>query len=537
MAMQLNLRAFFERVEAYFPEKEIVSRRADGTLFRYRYADYCRRVRQLADALKRLGIGPGDKVATLGWNTYRHMELYFAVPCVGAVLHTVNIRLSDDHIAYILNHAEDVALFVDPDLVPTIERVAPQLRTVRHFIVLDDGVGAAALPEVRAYEDFLAQGDATFAFPVLDENMPCGMCFTSATTGDPKGVSYTQRGLYLHTLALCMADSLAVSEHDTLLPVVPMFHVNSWGLPYAAVATGAKVVLPGPQPTAADILDLIESERVTFCAAAVTVGVQMYAQQRERRRDLSSLRGLMLGGSATPRALMRRYLEDYGVHIYTAWGATEAAPLATITHVRQALLSAGPEAEIEVRVRQGIPLPGIELKVLDSEGKPVPRDDEHAGEVYVRGPWVATEYYRDARSREGFVDGWWKSGDIATVGPDGSIRLVDRAKDLIKSGGEWISSVDLENELMAHPAVAEAAVVAMPDARWQERPIAFVVAAPGAQPPSEEELRQWLARRFVKWWLPDRFVVTDALPKTGVGKLDKRRLRERAAELAAAGPA
>jgi fatty-acyl-CoA synthase len=528
--MQLNLRAFFERAESYFPDRELVSREPGGSLFRYRYADYCRRVRRLADALSKLGIGAGDKVATLGWNTHRHLELYFAVPCLGAVLHTVNIRLSDEHIAYIVDHAADVALFVDPDLVPTVRRIAGRLPTLRHLVVLADEAGGEAPAGWRAYEDLVASGDERFAFAEVDENACCGMCFTSATTGEPKGVSYTQRGLYLHTLAVCLADSLAVGERDTLLPVVPMFHVNSWGLPYAAVATGAGIVLPGPQPAAADILDLIERERVTLCAAAVTVGVQMHAEQQRRRRDLGSLRALLLGGSATPRALMRRYLDDAGVPILTAWGATEAAPLATFTLVRRDVAAGGPEAAIEVRARQGIPLPGIELKVLDAEGRPVPHDDAHPGEVYVRGPWVATEYYRDARSRDGFVDGWWRSGDIATVGADGSIRLVDRAKDLIKSGGEWISSVDLENELVAHPGIAEAAVVAMPDPRWQERPAAYLVARPGAEP-SADELREWLARRFVKWWLPERYVFVDALPKTGVGKLDKRKLRERAASL------
>ncbi|OJU33650.1 MAG: fatty-acid--CoA ligase [Alphaproteobacteria bacterium 65-37] len=527
--MQLTLKTFLERTESFLPQNEIVSRQADGQLFRYHYADYCRRTRQLASALARLGVKPGDRVATLGWNTYRHMELYFAVPCLGAILHTVNIRLTDEHIAYIMNHAEDVVLFVDPDLLPTVERVAPSVRSLRHIIVMDDR--PAPLGDCD-YESFLATGDPDFAFPEIEENSPCGMCFTSATTGDPKGVVYTQRGLYLHTLALCLRDVLAISEHDTVLPVVPMFHANSWGLPHAAVAVGATIVLPGPHPTAADILDLIEAERGTFCAAAVTIGVELYAQLKKKPRDISSLRGLMLGGSATPEALMKRFHNEYGVPILTAWGATEAAPLATITHVRRSVFEAGPEERIKVRIRQGIPVPGVELKVLDDCGKPVPRDDRHPGEVHVRGPWIATEYYRDKRSRDSFADGWWRSGDIATQGSDGSIRLVDRAKDLVKSGGEWISSVDLENELAACPGVLEAAVVAMPDARWQERPVAFVVPLQESGELDPDILSAWLARRFAKWWIPDRFVVVAALPKTGVGKVDKRTLRERAAGLA-----
>ncbi len=530
--MQLNLKTFFERAESYFPDNPLVSRQADGRLFRYRYADYCRRTRQLASALAGLGIGPGDKVATLAWNTHRHLELYFAVPCLGAILHTVNIRLSDEHITYIVNHAQDVALFVDPDLLPVVERLAPSLTSLRHVVVLDDRAPGGSLPGLRGYEELIADCDPRFAFPELDENAPCGMCFTSATTGDPKGVVYAQRGLYLHTLALCLRDTLAIGEHDTVLPVVPMFHANSWGLPYAAVAMGASLVLPGPHPNAADILGLIADEGVTLAAAAVTVGVELYAQLKKTPRDVGRLRGLMLGGSATPEALMRRFQEEYGVPVLTAWGATEAAPLATVTHVRRAALAEGPDAAIRARVRQGIPVPGVEIKVLDEAGQSVPRDDAHVGEVYARGPWIAAEYYRDARSRDGFADGWWRSGDIATLGQDGSIRLIDRAKDLVKSGGEWISSVELENELAACPGVREAAVVAMPDPRWQERPIAFVVPAQENEVPDAEMLGAWLGRRFPKWWIPDRFDIVASLPRTGVGKVDKRSLRRRAADLA-----
>lgn len=531
--MQLNLKTFFERAERYFSDNEIVSREVDGSLFRYRYRDYCPRVRQLADALRKAGIRRGTRVATLGWNTYRHMELYFAVPCFGAVLHAVNIRLSDEHITYILDKAEDHILFVDPDLLPTVERLATKLSMLRHIVVMGEVPAETRLTGVTAYEDFLNSGEPDFQFGELDEYSPCTMCFTSATTGSPKGVVYSQRALYLHSMAVCAADGLGVAERDTILPVAPMFHVNAWGLPYAAVAVGAQMVLPGPHPRPADILDLIQEERVTFCAAAVTVGVQMYEELQQRPRDLSSLRELMLGGSATPAALMRRYREDYGISIYTAWGATECAPLATTTHLRRQLVDAGDDARIAVRERQGIPILGVELQVLNDDLKPVPWDDRHPGEIYVRGPWIVKEYYRDERSAEAFDNGWWKSGDIATVGPDGSLRLVDRVKDLIKSGGEWISSVDIENELMACPGVLEAAVVAAPDERWQERPVAFVVPDRDADEAGEDTLERWLAKRFAKWWLPDRYIFIDALPKTGVGKFDKRRLREQLKEQAA----
>ena len=525
---QLILTRFFERAEAYFPDNQIVSRKADGELFKYTYRDYCRRVRRLASSLAGLGINSGDKVGTLAWNSYRHFELYFAVPCYGAVLHTINIRLTDEHIAYIINHAGDKVLFVDPDMLALVQRIAQQLTTVKHVIVMDDQVPEGDMTGAWAYEVLIKNGRDDFVFPELEETAPCGMCYTSATTGNPKGVVYSHRGQYLHALGVCSADGPAVSEYDTLLPLVPMFHVNSWGLPFAAVCTGAKMVFPGPSPSAADILDLIESEQVTFAAAAVTVGVQMLDALQLKRRDLSSLRRLMLGGQATPRVLMRRFWDDYGVPIYTAWGATETSPLATTAHVKRRLRDAGIEARLDVVSRQGIPLPGIELKVLDSDGKQVTWDDREVGEVYVRGPWVAESYYRDERSQDAFVDGWWKSGDLAAVDSDGVIRLVDRAKDLIKSGGEWISSVDLENHLMACPGIAEAAVVGAPHRRWQERPVAYVVWAAGAVV-DEDALRRWLADRFAKWWLPDHYVFVAEIPKTGVGKFNKRALRERAA--------
>lgn len=528
--MQLNLKNLFARTEEYFPDNEVVSRLKDGSLFRYRYAEYCQRVRSLADAIGGLGIRSGDRVATLGWNTYRHFELYAAVPCLGAVLHTVNIRLGDDDIVYIINKAQDIALFVDPEFLPTVERIAPRLGSLKHVIVMARAEDAIATSlQVLNYETLLRAGKPDFVFSELDENSPCGMCFTSATTGKPKGVVYSQRSLYLHSMTLCMTDVMGVAERDTLLPVVPMFHANAWGLPYAALAVGAKIVLPGPQPTGNDILDLIEHEKVTFCAAAVTVGVQMYNELQNRPRDISTLRELMLGGSATPRALMQHFQEDHGISIYTAWGATECAPIATVTHLRRQLLHAGPEARMDVRTRQGIPVPGVEVKVLDDAGKQVPWNDAQPGEAQVRGLWVATSYYEDERSGEGFAEGWWKSGDLATVDSDGSLRLVDRSKDLIKSGGEWISSVDLENELMACPGVMEAAVVAAPDERWQERPVAYVVRNPAVVEVSTAELTAWLAKRFVKWWLPDHYVFVLNIPKTGVGKINKRRLRERVA--------
>ncbi|MGE0809721.1 MAG: long-chain fatty acid--CoA ligase [Immundisolibacter sp.] len=523
--MELNIRLLLERSAKYFPGNEIVTRLPDGSLHRYTYRDLDARARRLASRLASLGIHPGDRVATFAWNTYRHFELYFALPCAGTVLHTVNLRLADEHVVYILNHSEDRAVFVDPDLLPTFERIVGELKTVRTFVVLADRVPPTTLPNVVAYEDLIRDGDPEFPFHELPERTPAGMCYTSATTGMPKGVIYTHRDIYLHTITECLGDVLDICERDTLLPVVPMFHANAWGLPFAAACMGAKMVLPGERPHAPVILDLMQAERVTFAAAAVSIGIDMVAELKRQPRDLSSMRGLMLGGSATPAAVMEFFLKECGFPVLTAWGSTEMTPLATCVHIGRELLQKPAIEHIPTRVRQGIPCPGTELKVLDEHGRPVPWDDQAIGEIYVRTPWSTTEYYRDERTRDGFVDGFWKSGDMSAVSPDGVLRLVDRAKDLIKSGGEWISSVDLENALVSHPQVREAAVVAAPDDKWLERPCAYVVTEPGATV-GPAELRAWLEPKFAKWWLPDHYLIVDAIPKTGVGKINKRALRE-----------
>lgn len=510
-----------------------MSRQEEG-LFRYTYRDFIERVHRFASALKDLGIKPGDRVSTFAWNNYRHLELYFAIPCYGAVLHTVNIRLSEDDIAYILNHAGSACVCVDPDLVPIIEAVAPKLTTVKSYIVLDDTVPETSLKPVMAYEDLIRGGDSSFVFEDLDEQSAAGMCYTSATTGRPKGVIYTHRGLYLHAMALGLVDSMGICELDTLLPVVPMFHVNSWGIPFAGIWMGSNLVLPGRRPHAEDILGLIESEKATFAAAAVTVGIDMLGVLRQKPYDISSLRALMLGGQATPKAVMKEYLERYGVPIFTAWGATESAPIATTVHIKRHQQGLTYDEKLDIRIRQGIPVPGIEIKVVGINKQTVPWDDQEIGEIYVRGPWVAQSYYNDERSKDSFEDGWWKSGDMATVDEEGVLHLVDRAKDLIKSGGEWISSVNLENELMAHPYVLEASVVAAPHEKWLERPVAFVVLrseAPKELRPEDlkKEFATWLGRKFAKWWVPDDFIFVEEIPRTGAGKFNKRLLRERVA--------
>ena len=531
--MQLNIKSFIERGGTYFPDNSIVSRLPDNSLFRYNYGDMLKRVRRLTSRLASLGAQPGDRLGTLAWNTYRHLELYFALPCSGSVLHTINLRLTDEHIAYIINKAEDKLLFVDPDLIPVLERLAPKLPSVKGYIVLGDQIPETTLSPIYCYEDLIAEGDEEFELPELDEDSLAGMCFTSATTGNPKGVTYTHRQIYLHTSALCMADSMAVRERDTFLPMVPMFHANAWGIPFAAAWMGAEVVLPGERPHVKELLSLIEQEQVSFFAAAVSTGVELMGLLKQSDATLSSLRTIMLGGSATPRAVMEFYLSNYNVPIYTAWGSTEMAPIATFTHIHRDMLDASDDEKISIRIRQGLAAPGTELYLVDDDGKRVPWDDETMGEVYVRAPWSSTEYYHDERTKQGFIDGWWRSGDIATINKQGVLRLVDRAKDLIKSGGEWISSQDLENRLMSHPSILEVAVVAVPDERWLERPAAMVVFDEGSAPVAGPELKAYLAPHFAKWWLPDAYLQLDELPKTGVGKINKKLLRQMATEILA----
>ncbi len=524
----LNLKRLVERPEKYFPRNEILTRQDDGSMFRYTYKDYCARVRRLASALEKLGVKPAEKVATLAWNTHQHLELYFGVPCAGRVLHTANLRLSDEHLIYTINHAEDVALFFSPDLLTQVEAVAPLLKHVRAYVMLADEVPAnTTLSPLHAYEDLIASGDPDFEYPEVDEHAPASMCFTSATTGNPKCVVYSHRALYLHSQMLCNADTMAVSEKDTLLPIAPMFHVNSWGLPFAGVWMGAKFVFPGQRPHAEDLLKLIEDHDATFAFGAVTVGIDMLNVLQERPYRIQNLRGLLLGGSATPASVMKSYLEKHRVVVFTAWGSTECAPMATAMCIKRDQQSLDDDGKIGIRVRQGLPVPGVEMKVLDEENLSIPWDDKAVGEVYVRGPWIATSYLNEPRSQESFIDGWWKSGDIAAVNEEGVLRLVDRAKDLIKSGGEWISSVDLENALMAHPAVREATVVGAPHEKWIERPLAFMVLDKTVAMPTDAELRHHLSvHGIAKWWLPDDFIALSALPKTGVGKFDKKQLRQ-----------
>lgn len=528
---QLNLKTLLERTVRYYPEKQIVSREYDDTIFRYCYSQYYERVQRLANALKFLGVEKGDKVASLAWNNHRHLELYYGVPCYGAVLHTVNIRYGEQEIAYTINHAEDTVVFLDEDLLPTVEAIADQLPKVKAYVILCDELPSTRLSPVYSYEELIASSSSDFQFKELDENSPATMCYTSATTGLPKGVIYSHRSICLHASALCYKDVMAISEYDSIMPIVPMFHVNAWGLPYAAIATGAKLVLTGTRPKAEELLQLIESEEVTLSAGAVTLGIDMLTIMEEKTFNISSLRLFMLGGQTVPKAVIDHYFYNYGVPVAQGFGATETSPMVTFLHLRRDQGGLTDDEKNNIRSQHGVLIPGLEMKVVDENGGEIAWDDTQMGEILVKGPWIADKYYNDSRSEEGFIDGWWKSGDIATMSKKGILRIVDRGKDVIKSGGEWISSVQLENEIMAHPKVVEACVVAIHHEKWLERPIAYVVLKNEyVNTFNKEELMEWLSSKFPKWWLPDQFIVVDEIPKNANGKFNKNLLRNMAEE-------
>ena len=531
----LTITHLFDRAEQLFPRKEVVTATATG-FERESYGQWARRTRQLGGVLDALGISADGRVATFAWNTARHLELYFAAPCSARVLHTLNIRLFPEQVTYIVNHAEDEVIFVDRSLIGLLAPLVPTFTTVRHLVVMDDGspTDVAALeghgPEVHDYEALLAAADPVDWPAIADENQAASMCYTSGTTGTPKGVVYSHRSTFLHTMGAMTADSLGASERDVILPVVPMFHANAWGLAHAAVATGAGLVMPGPNMVPKAIAEMIEVEKVTVAAGVPTIWMGVLPELEGR--DTSSLRAIPCGGSAVPKALSEAYRAQTGLPILQAWGMTETSPIASTGRIKSYLEDElDDDALADLRATQGLPSIGVDARVVDQvTGERVPWDGETRGELQVAGPWIAREYYDDDRSPESFTDdGWLKTGDVATVTAEGYLRLVDRTKDVIKSGGEWISSVELENEIMAHPAVAEAAVIGVSHPKWQERPLACVVVAEG-QALTAEELQGFLEERVAKWWLPDDIVFIDEVPKTSVGKFSKKDLRERFAD-------
>ena len=523
MNFPLTLAHLVERVGRYYPSVEIVSRLPDRTVHRTTYGELHRRVQKLANALQRLGVKPGDRVATLGWNHARHLEAYFGVPLAGAVLHTLNPRLHPGDLTYIMNHAEDQVLLLDDVLLPVWERFRHEVHP-RHVVVW--GHGQPAPEGTLDYEQLVAPELASFSPPPLDENQAAGLCYTSGTTGRPKGVVYSHRAFVLHSMASALPDAIGGSHGDVLLPVVPMFHANAWGVPYTAALVGAKQVLPGPHLDPTSLLELVATERVTVAAGVPTVWLAVLAalDKEPKRWDTSSLRCLAVGGSAAPQAMIEGFERRHGLRGLHAWGMTEMTPIGTVCQLKPHLANL-PEAErFRIRATQGLPLPFVELRVVGDAG-PVPADGKSMGELHVRGPWVAASYFKNPAEADKFtMDGWFRTGDIVTQDPEGYIRISDRTKDLVKSGGEWISTVDLENALMGHPAVAEAAVVGVPHPKWSERPVACVVLKEGADA-TEHELRAYLEPRFAKFWLPDSFVFLPALPRTAVGKFLKSALR------------
>jgi fatty-acyl-CoA synthase len=524
MDYQLTLPTILRRAEAYFGEKEIVTRLPDRSFHRYTYADFTRRARQLAVALTELGLERGDRVATLCWNHYQHLEAYFGVPCGGFVLHTLNVRLHPNDLAFIAGHAGDRAVIVDAALVPLLDQFRERT-AIEHVFVVEDG-----------YEELLAGADPdAWQDPGLDEEEAAAMCYTSGTTGLPKGVLYSHRSTVLHTLGVAAGSplGLGISEEDTILPVVPMFHANAWGYPYVATMLGAKHVYPGTCLDPESLLEDFEQERVTWTAGVPTIwlGILQLLDENPGRWDLTHLKGMLVGGSAAPRAMIAGFKQRHGLVVAHGWGMTETSPVATGALLPGSLAEADEETQLDYVAMQGLPLPLVELRARDVLGNEVPWDGSTMGELEVRGPWVASSYYKAPEQADCWTeDGWFRTGDIVSIDPRGFICIQDRTKDVIKSGGEWISSVALENQLMAHDAVAEAAVIAIPDPKWQERPLAVVVLKAG-RPATAEELRDFLAPHFAKWWLPDRFEFVDEIPKTAVGKFRKTALREQFASV------
>jgi fatty-acyl-CoA synthase len=523
----LTLPHFFRRAERLFSDKQVVTNTATG-LERRTYGEWAERARRLGGVLDDLGISDDGRVGTFGWNTARHLELYFAAPCSGRVLHTLNIRLFPEQLTYVVNHAEDEVIFVDRSLLGLFWPLVDTFETVRHIVVMDDGKGDVPSPDggraLHDYEDLLGAAEPV-DFDVRDEQRAASMCYTSGTTGNPKGVVYSHRSSYLHTLGAMTADSLGVRESDVILPVVPMFHANAWGLAHAGVAAGATLVMPGPDLTPPTLAGLIESERVTVAAGVPTIWMGVLPELEGK--DTSSLRAIPCGGSAVPRSLSEGYRETVGMPILQAWGMTETSPIASICRIKSTLQDDDEDAVADRRATQGLISVGVDFRVVDPDQQELPWDGESRGELQVSGPWIAATYYDDERAGESFTDdGWLRTGDVATVDPEGYIRLVDRTKDVVKSGGEWISSVELENEIMGHPKVAEAAVIGVPHPKWQERPLACVVVAPG-EDLTKEEVLEFLDGRVAKWWLPDDVVFIDEVPKTSVGKFSKKDLRDK----------
>jgi len=529
MQQPLLISSLLTHAERHHAEREIVSRRIEGDIHRTDYRELAARSRRLANALARLGVKLGERVATLAWNGYRHLELYYAVSGCGAVLHTLNLRLHREQLIYIATHAEDAVLCFDAGLAPLVASLAARLPTVRHFIAMTDRrhlpPAAADIPRLLVYEDLIAVENDDFAWPQLDENTASSLCYTSGTTGHPKGVLYTHRSTVLHTYASALPDTLNCSANDTLLPIVPMFHANAWGLPYVACMVGAKLVLPGPQLDGESLYELIEREHVTFGAGVPTVWQGLLACIESRGLTFGTLKRALVGGSACPHSLLQALGERHGIHVLHAWGMTETSPLGTVCARKAQHATLSSDERYALMAKQGRAVYGVDIKVVDEAGGEIPWGSPRSGDLLARGPWVAAAYFKNEGGTP-LRDGWFLTGDRARIDGEGYMSITDRSKDVIKSGGEWIGSIELENIAMAHPAVAMAACIAAPHPRWAERPLLIVVKKPGAEV-TREELLAFYQGRIARWWTPDDVVFVDTIPLGATGKMQKHKLRER----------
>ncbi len=527
-SQQLLISSLIEHADRHHGEGEVVSRRVEGDIHRYTWRDVASRSRQVANALDHLKLDFSDRVATLAWNGYRHLELYFGVSGTGRVLHTLNPRLHPDQIVWIANHAEDVVLCFDMSFLPVVKAIHARCTTVKHFVALCD---AAALPSdtgipgLVSYEAWISPQPAKYTWPEFDENSASSMCYTSGTTGNPKAALYSHRSTILHAFSGALPDALSMSARDAILPVVPMFHVNAWGLPYSAAMTGAKLVFPGPAMDGKSIFELIESEKVTFAAGVPTVWQMMLGHMQAGGLKFSTLKRTVIGGSACPPAMIAAFNDVYGVEVLHAWGMTEMSPLGTVCTLKNAHLQLSADDKMKVRLKQGRAVFGVDMKIVDPDGTELPWDGKTSGDLLVKGPWIIDQYFKQEGGSPLVAGGWFPTGDVGTIDPQGYLQITDRSKDVIKSGGEWISSIEVENIAMAHPAVAMAACIGMKHPKWDERPIIAVVKKPGAEV-SRDDLLKFYDGKIAKFQIPDDVVFVDAIPLGATGKMQKMKLRE-----------
>ncbi len=527
MNTPLLISSLIRHASEHHADTEIVSRLTEGGIHRYTYADAHKRSRQLANALITLGIQPGDRIGTLAWNGFRHFETYFAVSGMGAVLHTINPRLFPEQIAYIVNHADDQYVFFDITFAALIDGIAPHCKHVKGWVAMTDRTHMPAMKTsaVLCFEELVAAASDRYEWPTFDENTASSLCYTSGTTGNPKGVLYSHRTTILHTYAIALPDVMNLSARDVILPVVPMFHVNAWGTPYACAMVGAKIVFPGAGLDGASLHELFESEGVTLSAGVPTVWLGLLNYVKQNNLKFTTMNRTVIGGSACPPAMIKTFQDDYGVRVLHAWGMTEMSPLGTLNTFKEKHFKLNEAERFALQQKQGRAIFGVEMRIIGSDGKDLPHDGKAFGDLLVRGPWIVREYFKSEGGDPLTPDGWFPTGDVATIDPDGFLQITDRSKDVIKSGGEWISSIDLENLAIAHPAVAEAAVIGIVHPKWDERPLLVIVKKAGASV-SKEDLLKFFEGKIAKWWMPDDVAFVDQLPHTATGKLLKTKLRE-----------